>query len=299
MPVTRAALESRPLRVASVPNAFGRRGGCYVRGYTDRELERLVHTATLGGQVNGQRLKHAQLALVLLRGPEPDAPRLFGDEPYPTRDQVKQAGQLPPGGIDPLVEVSDGLAAWSIEAKLALLGGETGLPASEDAAIAPDATEVCLPELDSLFGDELAVVPADVFGELGEVFVREYGAAELARWEVVAVRGRSATPRRMRWAKLAACLLTGPNADSPRLIGEGEKVTGDDLAWIAEHIWTGELMRLERMADALSGWTAEIESTLADELPLAATADPSSDGASTDASSGAGVSTVSAEPPTS
>ena len=270
---TRAALTARPLFVASVPDAFGRRGGCYVRGYTDAELELMIHAASSGGKLDAQRLRQVQLAAVLLSGPAPDSPRLLGPEPQPTREQVAMVAKFPPQSLDRLVQISDNLVGLTVELQLALRQGETFLgddPADAESPNAAIPEPLRVVDLGALAAEPLGCEPAeDVFGSLGGIYVREYDTAEAARWELLGQRGRHRSPRRVRWAKLAACLMLGPEPDSPRLIGDGQAVTAEDLAWVSRYVWPGEQLRLGRMADVLSGWSADTEARLATaEVPL-------------------------------
>lgn len=279
----RAALEERPLSVARVPDAFGKRGGCWIRGYRDSELEKFIGAATRGGKVDGTRLQAVQLAAVMLASGDPDGPRLLGPEPEPTKEQVAKVGEFPPAGLARLVQLSDDLSGLTADLQLAIRDGATFLP-DEPAYEAEEAGELELVDLAALSGRSLQTVYADVFGPLGGVWVREYEAAEQAAWELLGVRGRTPNLRRRRWAKLAAVLVCGPEPDSPRLIQthtEPGTVTTVDMTWIGTHLRPGEQVQLERMADALSGWAPETEARLAEaEVPLIGSS--SGSGASTD-----------------
>lgn len=281
--VTQAALEARGIDVARVPDAFGARGGCYVRGYTAIELELMVGAATKGGTLNLAELNRVQLAQCLLKSPDQPWQRLCGESVNPTRAELKKIDQVPPAAVPRLVQISDSLCGLTSELKVALFSGETWL---DDEPEVSEDDDLMVVDFEQLSARGLAVKPSDVFGELGTVWVREYTAKEASAWERLATRGKTTSPHRLRWAKLAACLLLGPTPDSPRLVGPSTgsgqaDVTAEDLTWVGTHIRHGEAMQLERMADALSGWSADTEARLAkSELPLPGGC--SGSGASTD-----------------
>lgn len=279
--VTRDVLEQRGIDVARVRDAFGARGGCYVRGYTALELELMVAAATRGGELDINRLNRIQLAQCLLKSAERPWQRLCGDTEHPTRDDLKKIDLVPPAAVPRLVQISDDLCGLTSRLKVALFSGETWLDEPANPEVADDDDDLIVVDFEQLSARGLAVKPSDLFGELGTVWVREYTAREAAAWERLATRGKTTSPHRLRWAKLAACLLLGPTPDSPRLVGSGDDVAAEDLTWIGTHIRHGEAMQLERMADALSGWSADTEARLANsELPLPGGS--SGSGASTD-----------------
>lgn len=278
--VTREALSARPLPVARVAAAFGARGGCYVRGYTDAELERFCHAATRGGQLDGDLLRQVTLAQCLLASPAPDGPRWLGPEPEPTREQVARLAELPMGSLARLEQIADDLAGLTAELQVALAGGATFL--SDDPTLPLPEGEFRLASLDELLSEARGVgLAASVCGELGGLWVRAYTAAEKSAAERLGTRGRERSPRRARWALLADCLLTGPEPDSPPLV-DASLPAAERMAWVARHLWPGEQLRLERCADVLSGWgpaEAEILRTSERAVPLAST--PSDSGLST------------------
>lgn len=268
--VTREALEARRLEVAWVPEVLRGRGGCWVRGYTDGELELMVRAATRGGRVDGGQLQQVQLAQCLLSGPDPESERLLGPGKAPTSEELAAVAALPPGAASRLMALSDRLAGLEFPTgEVSPADGASTSPAASSEGAAGEAAPELL-DLRALVGRAFETeLVAGVFGELGGIWVREYSVAEMETFRRLGVLGRTPSLRRQRWAMLALVMQRGPSPDSPRLVGEGAAVRPEELEWVARYVRTGEQLRLARVVERLSGWSEETEARLAEsQLPL-------------------------------